>query len=339
MTDRRTFLRTAAAASLAPVLARCAPDEPAPEPWTAAARRKPERSPVAVLSAAAYDGRLVDTVRRGIELFRLDVRGRRVVLKPNFVEFDPQGAVNTHPMLIAAAIEVFRSQGALEVLVAEGPGHRRDNEYILTASGLHDTLRDTGARYVDLNMDVARTLEPASRYTPLSRLHIAETVAGADLLVSMPKMKTHHWAGVTLSLKNMFGIMPGSIYGWPKNVLHYAGIEQSILDINASLDMPRFNIVDGIIGMEGNGPIQGVPRPSGVLVFGSDPVAVDATAARLMGIEPRRVWYLAQADRFLGNIADDRIDQRGESLELFAQDYDLHESMLRLRPARHSASG
>jgi len=339
MTDRRAFLRTAAAVSVTPALVRCAPDAPSPEPWTAAARRKPERSAVAVLAATAYDGRLVDTVRRGIDLFRLDVRGRRVVLKPNFVEYDPQGAVNTHPMLIAATIEAFRSLGALDVVVAEGPGHRRDNEYILTASGLHDTLRDTGARYIDLNMDAARAMEPASRYTPLRRLHIAETVAGADLLVSMPKMKTHHWAGVTLSLKNMFGIMPGSIYGWPKNVLHYAGIEQSILDINATLDMPRFNIVDGIIGMEGNGPIQGVPRRSGVLVFGSDPVAVDAAAARLMGIEPRRVWYLAQADRFLGNIAEDRIEQRGESLELFAQDYDLHESMLRLRPARHSASG
>ncbi len=339
MTDRRTFLKAAAAASLAPGLSRCGPEQLPPQPWLDAAWRKPERSPVAILAADAYDGRLVDTVRRGIELFGPDVRGRRVVLKPNFVEYDPDGAVNTHPLLIAATIEAFRQLGAGHVLVAEGPGHRRDNEYILTASGLYHTLRDTGARYVDLNMDVARTIARASLYTELERLHIAETVAGADLLVSMPKLKTHHWAGVTLSLKNMFGIMPGAIYGWPKNVLHYAGIEQSILDINATLSMPRFNIVDGIVGMEGNGPIHGVPRRSGVLVFGADPVAVDATAARLMGIEPERVWYLLQANRFMGNMVADRIDQRGESLEAYAQDYDLHESMLRLRPGPRSASG
>jgi uncharacterized protein (DUF362 family) len=137
---------------------------------------------------------------------------------------------------------------------------------------------------------------------------------------------------VTLSLKNMFGIMPGAVYGWPKNVLHWAGIEQSILDVNATLAMPRFNIVDGIVGMEGNGPIQGDPRASGLLVFGRDPVAVDATAARLMGIEPQRVWYLLQANRFLGNMEEELIEQRGENLEAYAQEYRLMDSMQRLRP-------
>jgi uncharacterized protein (DUF362 family) len=102
--------------------------------------------------------------------------------------------------------------------------------------------------------------------------------------------------------------------------------------------VPRFNIVDGIVGMEGNGPIQGTARRSGVLVFGADPVAVDATAARLMGVEPRNVWYIAQADRFLGNMGDDRIEQRGESLERLAQDYALIEPMQRLRP-RLTGSG
>jgi uncharacterized protein (DUF362 family) len=148
----------------------------------------------------------------------------------------------------------------------------------------------------------------------------------------MPKMKLHHWAGVTLSMKNLFGIMPGAVYGWPKNTLHVHGIHQSIMDINATLPVPRFNIVDGIIGMEGNGPIQGTARQSGVLVFGEDPVAVDATAARLMGVEPARVWYLMQANRFLGNIDDMRIDQLGEDPVRFAQDYALIESMENLRP-------
>jgi len=101
--------------------------------------------------------------------------------------------------------------------------------------------------------------------------------------------------------------------------------------------VPRFNIVDGIIGMEGNGPVQGVPRKSGVLVFGADPVAVDATAARLMGLEPHQIWYLAQADRFLGNAADDRTDQRGEDVVRLSQNYEVIPTMAYLKAGRSAA--
>jgi len=329
--DRRKFVRTAALASIAPVMGCDRPTLLPPQPWSLDAVRKPDLSPVAVLAADAYDGRLVDIVRRGAQLAGLDVSGKRVVLKPNFVEFDPGAVINTNPVLITATLEALRSMGATSVVVAEGTGHRRDTEYIMTASGLYDALRDIGGRYIDLNGDAVRPFRSLGQYTGLGELWLPETVAGADLLVSMPKMKTHHWAGVTLSMKNLFGIMPGAIYGWPKNVLHVRGIHQSIMDINATLPVPRFNIVDGIVGMEGNGPIQGTARQSGVLVFGADPVAVDATAARLMGIDPARVWYILQADRFLGNIDDAVIEQRGEPITRFAQDYALIEGMQNLR--------
>jgi uncharacterized protein (DUF362 family) len=331
MMDRRAFVRTAAAASIAPMMGCDRPTELPPQPWSDAAVRKPDHSAVAVLAADAYDERLVDIVRRGVQLAGLDVRGRRVVLKPNFVEFDPDAVINTNPALIAATLEAFRSMGAADVVVGEGPGHRRDTEYIVTASGLHDALHETGTRYVDLNGDAVRSFASLGQYTGLERLWLPETIVSADLLVSMPKMKMHHWAGVTLSMKNLFGIMPGAVYGWPKNLLHVKGIHQSIMDINATLPVPRFNIVDGIIGMEGNGPIQGTARHSGVLVFGEDPVAVDATAARLMGVEPARVWYILQANRFLGNMDDARIEQRGEPITRFAQDYEVIDSMQDLR--------
>ncbi len=315
MLERRALLKGAAAALAAPALARCG----AGEPWSAEAYAKPARSSVAVLRADAYDGRLADLLRRGLELFDLKLAGRRVVLKPNFVEFDPMGAVNTHPTLIAAAIEALRTLGAGEVRVAEGPGHRRDTEHVIAASGLTDALREARARYVNLNSDRVREVPARSRYTRLGKLYLPETVLGADLLISMPKLKTHHWAGVTLSMKNLFGIMPGAIYGWPKNVLHYAGIEESILDINAALPVERFNIVDGIVGMEGNGPIQGNSRFAGVVVLGADPVAVDATATRLMGFDPARVRYLAEAARFLGNLDPAAVEQRGEDPAGLAQ--------------------
>ncbi|MEE9153297.1 MAG: DUF362 domain-containing protein [candidate division NC10 bacterium] len=253
------------------------------------------------------------------------------MLKPNLVEYDPGGVINTHPAVISAAIEAFKNLGAREVLVAEGPGHRRDNEYLLTASGLYSILKDHKVRYVDLNTDDVRSVKLQSRFTGLSHLYLPETVLKADLLVSMAKLKTHHWAGVTLSLKNMFGLIPGAVYGWPKNILHWAGVHESILDINSALPIPQFAIVDGIVGMEGNGPIQGEPKHSGVIVFGDDLVAVDATVARLMKIEPRAIKYLAKAEQFLGNTTSEKILQIGESLDRFQQDYQVIHSFQHLK--------
>jgi len=114
-------------------------------------------------------------------------------------------------------------------------------------------------------------------------------------------------------MKNLFGIVPGSCYGWPKNILHWAGIDRSILDINAAA-RPDFVIVDGILGMEGNGPIQGNPKPAGVLILGDDPVAADSTACRVMGIRPEKIDYLARASTMLGHMEPSKIQQLGESI-------------------------
>lgn len=337
MIDRRGFLKTSAAIAAVGGLSACRRDKPS---WETGAVRKPDLSSVAVLPAQRYDETaLVDTVTRGVQLFDLDVRDRRVVLKPNLVEFDPNGVINTHPTLIASTIEAFRSLGAREVIVAEGPGHRRDNEYLLRASGLHEQLQDMGARFVDLNHDVVRRVGLRSSFTELGELYLPTTVLDADLFVSMPKLKTHHWAAVTLSMKNLFGIVPGSLYGWPKNILHWVGLEGSIIDINAALDVPRFNIVDGIVGMEGNGPIQGEARQVGVVVFGADPVAVDATCTRLMSIDPWEVGYLSAVEPFLGNLAPERIEQLGEALSTYRADFRVLEGFSHTKTAPSMSAG
>jgi uncharacterized protein (DUF362 family) len=315
--NRREFIKISATASVSAVVGGCRPSIR----WEREAYRKPAISRVAILEARTYQASLKDTISRGIRLFKLNVSGKRILLKPNLVEFDPKGVINTHPAVIEAAIDSFRSLGAGEVVVAEGPGHRRDSEYLLTASGIYDIINEHRVRYVDLNTDDVRLTKLRSRFTNLMELYLPEMLFNADLLVSMPKLKTHHWAGTTLSLKNMFGVVPGSVYGWPKNALHWAGIHGSILDINSSLPIPQFAIVDGIVGMEGNGPIQGQAKQSGVLILGDDLVATDGTAARLMKIEPRKIDYLEQADRFLGNISYERIQQLAEPLERFQQDY------------------
>ncbi|HXH82178.1 MAG TPA: DUF362 domain-containing protein, partial [Candidatus Tectomicrobia bacterium] len=127
--------------------------------WTRRAYRKPASSRVAIVRAAAYGPKLVDEVLAGLRLLGVTAQNRRVVLKPNLVEFDPGGAINTHPAVVAAAVGAFRRLGAREVVVAEGPGHRRDTEYLLTASGLHAVLRDLEVRYVDLNRAAVTPVE------------------------------------------------------------------------------------------------------------------------------------------------------------------------------------
>ena len=116
--------------------------------------------------------------------------------------------------------------------------------------------------------------------------------------------------------------MPGVVYGWPKNVLHHAGIGGSIVDIVAAVK-PHLAIVDGIIGMEGDGPIMGTPRHAGVLVMGTNLPAVDATCARLMEINPWRIDYLVASSGRLGPIAERHIDQRGESIMAMRQRFEL----------------
>ena len=173
---------------------------------------------------------------------------------------------------------------------------------------------------------------PPPDISRLRSLYLPHTVLGSDLLVSMPKMKTHHWAGATLSMKNLFGIVPGGVYGWPKNVLHWAGIHQSIADLH-SLFPNHFAIVDGIVGMDGNGPIQERPKPAGVIVSGHDPVAVDATCCRIMQIEPSRIEYLTLAGGLEG-IAEENIQQIGEKPDSVETRFDLIMELRELRRAR-----
>jgi len=126
--------------------------------------------------------------------------------------------------------------------------------------------------------------------------------------VSMPKVKTHHWTGVTLSMKNMFGIVPGCRYGWPKNVLHWAGIHESVLDICATV-RPHFVIADAIIAMEGDGPLNGTPKTMNTVLLGDDPVAADSALVRLMGQQTGRIAHIREAGRFIGNIDEAAISR------------------------------
>jgi len=274
-------------------------------------------SSVAILDAVEYSEKIEALLMDGLRRFHLKVLGKTVLLKPNLVE-DVPGPVNTSATLVGATARSFLRLGAARVVIGEGPGHQRDTELVVQAAGLTPHLNERQIEFVDLNRDELRKVRLRASYSGLHELWLPHTVLASDFVVSMPKVKTHHWAGVTLSLKNMFGIVPGMKYGWPKNVLHWHGIHESILDICATVPI-HFVIADGITAMEGNGPLQGSAHQLGKIVLADDPVAADATCPRLMGFDPLQVRHISEAGQFLGNLREDRITMLGEEVSVTKQ--------------------
>jgi len=282
-------------------------------------------SAVHIARAPSYDEPLADILSSQFAHFReaCPLAGKRVVLKPNLVEYRPDRVINTDPRVVDAVITLCKKEGAAEIIVAEGPGHWRNVHFLARESGLAAVLEKHGVRFVDINHDEPVKMLNLGRLTRLDYLYMSRTVLNADVLISLPKLKTHHWAGVTLSLKNLFGTLPGICYGWPKNELHWRGIPNSIVDI-ACTRGPNLAIVDGIIGMEGDGPLHGKAKHVGALIMGVDPVAVDATGARLMGIPPERIPTLVYAAaKRVGRLAEAEIPQIGEAIATLAQKFEM----------------
>lgn len=318
--DRRSFLPLAGAGLLAGY-ADWRYEKSRPRPPAG-------KSPVVIIRARSYSTELAQRMLDGVKQCGLDVRGRKVLLKPNLVEVDTRTCINTDVSVLAAALEVFHQLGAEEVWIGEGPGHRRDTADLARMARYSTEVPGFDKLFVDLNRD---DVSRVAGFDGLGEIYLPNTALRADLVVSLAKMKTHHWAGVTLAMKNFFGLVPGAVYGWPKNTLHQVGIDRSVVELNR-IFRRSFAIVDGIVGMEGNGPTQGEPKPCGVLVMGGDLVAVDATCCRIMGVDPRRVGYLSKADT-LGHLRPAMIDQRGETIRSVRTNFDLMEPFRYLRLA------
>lgn len=328
---RRAVVRAMAAAAVSTI------------PITSSACRRPEdrqgsRSAlkVSLVSCPDYEpAALARALADGCGFAPLpDVRGKRVVIKPNIADFTADLPIHTDARLVEALVLLFRSEGAREVFVAEGPPHNRDTERLFRQTGYEDMARRLGIPLVDLNYDDVQPIRNANpRAKALRNLYLPETVLSADVLVSVPKLKTHRFAGITLSLKNMFGIVPGEKYGWPKNILHWNGIASSICEVNATVPT-QYSIVDGIVGMEGYGPLLGTAKKAGVLVMGANALAVDAVAARVMGVDPARVEHLALAQSIrLGFLRASEIDVGGEKIESVRSDFSLPPGLAGLRPS------
>jgi hypothetical protein len=168
---RRDFIPLAGAAVMAGYAGYQAKKTPPP-------RRLPGPSPVAVVKARSYSDDLVSRMLEGIRQCRLDVRGKSVLLKPNLVEFDSATCINTHVAVIAAAIEVFKTLGASEVLIGEGPGHRRDTYALAEMARYRSDISKFDAQFVDLNRD---DVSPVKGFADRAEIYLARQDENAPL--------------------------------------------------------------------------------------------------------------------------------------------------------------
>jgi uncharacterized protein (DUF362 family) len=277
---------------------------------------------VAIGECPSYDGAgLLDAVR---ELWQQagmpSVAGKRVLVKPNLLDAIEGRPVTTAPAVVGAVLDLLQELGAGEVAVGDGSGFRREAAPVVGASGLAAVLAARKIPFIDLNYDAPGPVSARDGwFLHATELWLPKHVREADLIVSVPKLKTHHWAGVSISLKNLLGVVPGCRYGWPKNILHVNPLPMSVLGVYQAV-RPVVAVVDGIVGMEGDGPLMGEPLAHGLLAVGADPVAVDATCSRLMGIAPVDVDHLYLADwAGVGQVA--QIEVRGAGAESLLRAY------------------
>jgi uncharacterized protein (DUF362 family)/Pyruvate/2-oxoacid:ferredoxin oxidoreductase delta subunit len=249
---------------------------------------------VALLPCADYSATALDSCFR--EAMRLapppDVRGKRVLLKPNILKgAGPEKAVCTHPEFVAAAIRAFRALGAERITVGDSPGYP-GVERAAVASGISAAIAAEGAEEGSF-MEGAAVENPAGRL--VKRFKFAHEWFDAEIVVSLAKLKTHALMRYTGAMKNLFGLVPGL----EKPAFHFrfpdkATFGQMLADLALCADAD-YALMDGITAMEGPGPGSGYSRHAGVIMASENLLALDEAACRVIGYEPSEIHYLARA--------------------------------------------
>ena len=246
-----------------------------------------EKSRVALVRCSSYDEKeLFEALKSGIDLLggveRFAAKDERILLKPNVLAGDPtERCVCTHPQVVKAVGRLFRGRSR-NVAYGDSPGAGNSAAH-LESSGITAAAQELGL--LQAEFDRGRTVEfPASPFT--RSFPIAEGALEADALVSLSKLKTHSLTRMTGAVKNLYGCVTSPA----KRHFHFqhpSTFEFSqMLVCLALLLKPRLHIMDGIMAMEGNGPRGGKPRHMGVLLFSTDPVALDAVMSELVELNP-----------------------------------------------------
>jgi len=275
------------------------------------------RSRISVVRCSSYDPDSVKAaLTTAIELLggisQFVRTGQSVLIKPNMLSpHPPEKAVTTHPSLVEAVVELVRAAGGIPS-IGDSPGFYKFSR-VAEVSGIGEAARRAGALLVPFE----REEEIATAGGCLmKKLVVAREVTRADAIISLPKFKTHNLTCITAAIKNHFGYVPGL----KKAEMHFRfsdgdRFSHMLADIARSLPA-RLHILDAVVGMDGNGPAAGDPFRMGLIIAGSDPVAVDSTACRVVGIDPLIIPMIRIAsERGVGNAAEELIETVGEAIE------------------------
>ena len=251
-----------------------------------------------------------DAVDRAFELFPLDLKGKKVLIKPNVLRVSQaEEGICTNPAVLRAIVDKVESTGPASLVVGDNPGifSYGANEESFTTSGLMDAAK---GYYKNIGTDsVQLPFNPAF----MASVSVSRAVMDADVVISLPKFKTHGLTVITGAIKNSFGILPGA----QKARLHKAAgsserFHEVIVEV-FSIRAPDLIVVDAVIGMEGNGPACPDLRDIGLILASDNAVALDTVIATMMGIEPGMLRSLQKAKECgLGDFDLDKIEVVGE---------------------------
>jgi uncharacterized protein (DUF362 family)/Pyruvate/2-oxoacid:ferredoxin oxidoreductase delta subunit len=247
--------------------------------------------PVSILRCADYSPRNLDAaIAASAEMARMpEVSGASVLVKPNLLNAsDPDRAVTTEPGMLAAVVRHLLERGASRVLVGDSPAWQSQNS-VGRKTGIKDAAEASGAEWVDFSEGVEM---PNPEGKMVKSFVIAKPFVDADLLFDLPKLKTHMLTYYTGAIKNLFGLVPG----FAKSAFHMrfpgrAEFSAMLVDL-AALVRPDFSFMDAIVAMEGPGPNNGRPKHLGLILASGDPLALDRTAARIIGYDPDSIHHL-----------------------------------------------
>jgi uncharacterized protein (DUF362 family) len=250
--------------------------------------------------------------------------GSKVLIKPNIVRYQSPPDT-TSPDMVEALVNIIKRRNPSVIWIADGSGEGNTMENF-QALGYLQVAERTGAILVDLNYGEMVEVPVEGGGFVLDSLTLNKVLTEADVFISVPAMKTHSTAVVTLGMKNLVGIAPGAIYsrpGWAnKWRLHEKAEEKGDMYLGGVITdlctARRINltIIDGRIAMEGEGPHEGTPVDMGLIIAGRDPVATDSVASFIMGFEPEKIPTLVCGNqKGLGTNNLHNIEVRGESIE------------------------
>lgn len=246
----------------------------------------------------------LDKIRTDIDKALFDAKS--IMVKPNYINSrHPSTGITTDGRVIEGVVKFLKQIGREEVIIGEGSGWG-DTFRAFKNAGLISVSERWNVKLVDLNKDEFVEVNPPNPIS-LKRVMVAKT-ALENTIISVPKLKPHGSATVTLSLKNMMGALAS------KGVMHNGRLSSNIVDL-ASVLKPSISVVDGIIAGQGH-ELKGDPIEMNLIIAGTDPVAVDAVGAAIMDIQPEDVRHLVLAERKgLGTMDLKRIDILGEALD------------------------